>query len=138
MLQELIEKIEKEIKERHDAIEYAKKLPINELAEAFPAGKWNYDWIGRFEFALPYSFELIEKVKAEVVKFAEIRNTTTHVWSDKEAGYFISCKSVGGYFEINFRTTREGTTCVLNKIGEEVITKPIYEVICSQAAADEF
>lgn len=143
-VEQMKERIQQEIDARQKAMVVFEQLPASLIAEAFPQGRWYYDWIGNFEFTLPYSFELINTVK----EYMELQNPEWKyqreqqlVWdSSAAAGYFIYYQ-LGEYpnritFEFAFRSGEKGTTCILNKIGEKQI--PVYEVVCSQQAAAEF
>lgn len=117
-------------------VERLNALPIDLISEAFPDGSWCPTWGYEYEFTLPMRFELIGKFE-EFCKLQgyEIKHARRHVWDDKNAGDFMDVyvnESIS--FVAAFRSTKEGSTCVISKIGEEM--KPIFEVICSEGAKE--
>ncbi len=58
------------------------------------------------------------------------------VWDSGGAGYFIAYSNDKLKFDFAFRSSEQGSTCVLNKIGEKSV--PVFEVVCGQEAAAEF
>ena len=108
------------------------------LKQAFPEGSWSYSY--DYCFTLPMRFALIDEVKVFMEEqFANIRlkGDRQYVWDDS-AGRFLEYDYLDKEIEITFRTTVKGSTCILNKIGEENKVVPIYEVVCSEEAATEF
>lgn len=128
------------------SLEYEQKLlaqkisaieafPLNLIAEAFPEGRWEMEYQGP-GFILPYNFEYIPLIKAfmqDQFPEAEFRREFPIIWEQHDqAAYFIVY--LWGTLDMQFRldSSRVGTTCVLNKIGEQTKTIPIYEVTCSE------
>jgi hypothetical protein len=143
MRNNMIEYINRQIEERQEAIRVFESLPVSYIEECFPQGEWHYDWIGNFEFRMPYAQEWIEIVKQFMVDqlpFWEQGREFQCVWdSSSGAGFFITYHSTESRrlkFDFAFRSSVAGSTCVLNKIGEKTV--PVFEVVCSQQAADEF
>jgi len=118
------------------ALEGLGKVNINLIEEAFPQGSWDFGIFYDIEFRLPFSFELIESFKSFMemqYPAQKLQREWRHVWDEhKSAGHFLYYDG----FEVSFRTEREGTTCVLNKIGETNKVVSIFEVVCSEGAAE--
>jgi len=111
---------------------------FNLLTQAFPEGTWSYSY--NYDFNLPMRFALIDEVKLfmrEQFPDAKLNDDRQYVW-EESAGRFVKYRYDGNAIEFTFRTTRNGSTCILNKIGEETKVVPIYEIVCSEAAANEF
>jgi len=118
-------------------------IPMEQIENMFPEGEWAALSDGTPEFTLPMSFALISSVREIMaMAFPEYELTFDHqfLWEDSgQAGHFLHYRPDGRYsheFSFGFRSNVEGSTCVLNKIGEAM--KPVYEVVCSEAAAKEF
>jgi len=112
---------------------------IDLMEQEFPQGSWSVTWLCEAVFALPFDNSLVLAVKEFVAtklpEFEEMRDQQ-YVWDNSvEAGRFLEWSDGSLYFEVSFRTSREGSVCVLNQIGTKVV--PVYEVVCSQEAADE-
>lgn len=110
-------------------------LPLQLIKDAFPEGHWGEWWLSDYEFTLPMRFELVQQFE----EFCELQGYEVHglhsmVWDDKNAGTFADVNTGSGSFHLAFRSTREGSTCVISKIGEEM--KPIYEVTCADGAQE--
>lgn len=121
-------------------------VPVNLISEMFPQGRWYKNW-GDIVFELPMSFSLIEEFEQAVkLQFPEFEKTRENqfVWDDQaRAGRFIYySKKIGKYetveFEVAFRSEVDGSTCILNPIGKAMKEVTTYEVVCSEAAANEF
>jgi len=118
------------------------QFPLELISQAFPDGSWEMHYDGP-AFALPYKFEYVPLIK----EFMELQFPNVEfireqqiVWEQySQAGYHISYRWDND-LELEFRldSTKTGTTCILNKIGETQKVVPIYEVVCSEAAASEF
>ncbi len=111
------------------------ELPIELVKQVFPMGHWSEFWMYEYEFTMPLDFAL----EAQFIEFIELQGwghdkLRRTVWQDsKEAGDFITVNvSKSLDFRAAFRSGTQGSTCVLNKIGEEM--KPVYEVICSKGS----
>ena len=141
-IQSVKDSILREIKTRQEALGVFDLLPAHYLQEVFPNGHWRFDWISNFEFVLPYSFQLIETVKqfmTDQMPDWKAGRDFQCIWDGSNAaGYFLSYRNeaLNIKFDMAFRSSEEGSTCVLNKIGEKTV--PIFEVVCSQQAAEEF
>lgn len=120
------------------------QIPVGLICEAFPQGEWHNLALGGFEFRLPMSFELIEDVKCFMaLQFPEFKfnRQNQHIWeSSGDAGIFLNYKK-GSWsdddvvtFDFAFRSSEEGTTCVLNQIGTKEV--PVFEVVCGEQAKD--
>ena len=134
----LMEHIDCEMKRLERLTNTANALPINLFVEAFPAGRWSTNW---FDVVInfPFDFALIEQVKKFIIEQGGvIWYENRFVWNDQgKAVHFLTIFMNGVSFDINFRTENKGSTCVLNKIGEETKVLPIYEVICSEGEKEE-
>lgn len=123
-------------------------LPLDLVQQAFPQGKWYVSYVG-IEFQLPYSFPLFSEVRTFMdIQFPEwkkpnelIPNTlsgsTTYAWMIYTI--YDEKHPLGSYqLEFDFNSGREGTTCVISKIGQEerMQTFPIYEITCPDGAAE--
>ena len=121
-------------------------IPVSLIAEIFPVGRWYKNWHNMC-FTLPMSFPLIDsfmKMMEEQFPEFEKKNDNQYVWSEqKKAGRFLGyTKKITDYervtFEVTFRSENEGSTCVLNPVSTEMKEMITYEVVCSEAAAQEF
>lgn len=122
-------------------------IPVNLIAQMFPQGHWDRNW-STILFAMPMSFQLISDFKeAMKIQFPdfELKRDNQYIWNDhNRAGTFLEYqkydKDAGRFaeFEVSFRSEVKGSTCVLNPIGKETKEVTIYEVVCSEAAANEF
>jgi len=118
-------------------VEKIKTLPIELVKQAFPEGGWGENRGSDFVFTLPLRFELIDVFKEfSRVQGWQVKNLRRYVWDDKRAGDFIDIYDLENnyLFEVALRSSVEGSTCVINKIGEEM--KPIFEVICGEGAKE--
>lgn len=132
----LMRKIEY-IEERHD------RIPMDMIEGMFPEGDWNVDTWQDFDFTLPYDFALMKFVD-RMFELCGFEKGNESVWISNESTASASHKfqvTKDRYisrFDVNFVTYKEGARCVVNKVGDETVIKPIYEVVCSEAAAKEF
>lgn len=147
--QMLVNYVMKKIEENKKRLDELELLPIDLLSQAFPEATFGLEWSWYFEMQLPMRQTLIEEVKRFVKEQFpewEIDNERQIVWDEaKSAGFFIeylvqkSTKETGWKrleFHVAFRSSKSGSTCVLNKIGEKTV--PVYEAVCSEEAAKEF
>jgi hypothetical protein len=137
----LKEEIEREIRIRKKLLQTLEELPIDLFCEAFPSGSWGTSWGYDFIFNLPFDFALVDAVKEFMaLQFPDHKKVheSRIVWdASKEAGHFLDYEIEdrrGSRLKFSFRTGKEGTTCVLNKIGEK--STPVYEVVCGEGAAE--
>lgn len=144
----LASNIQAEIESHVRLLSKLERIPIEQLKDQYPQGTWSTSWGETFEFTLPYSFELIAQVKKFMESLPQFKfeRENQYVWnrdhSGPSAGFFLEY-STGeptwrecARFQIAFRTGREGTTCVLNQIGTEVV--PVFEVTCQEGANESF
>jgi hypothetical protein len=140
--QRMIKEIQEDVDRLTSLLGEMEILPIGLISQAFPLGKWGVkSWGFGFEFTLPLDFALVEEFKTFMsIQFPdyELEREVQHVFdTSKEAGRFLEYRMKRKPFtkiEAAFRSGKEGSTCVLNKIGEK--TMPIYEVICSEGAKE--
>ncbi len=143
----LVRYLKQDIEARERQLKKVERLPIEVLKERFPEGSWSSSWGDTFEFCLPYSFALIPEVKSfmrNAVQEFKLERENQYVWdrgeSNPSAGFFLEYNTGEDtwveriHFQIAFRTTKEGTTCVLHEIGTKTV--PIYEVTCAEGAAE--
>jgi len=139
-VEQSIKDIEEDIERKKNSLEEFKKLPLSLIQDAFPEGHWYYTWIGSFEFIMPYtqaSFQVVRDFMKDQLPEYEIGRDFQVVWDNSSgAGYFIAYKKDSLHFDFAFRSSEQGSTCVLNKIGEKTV--PVFEVVCGQEAAAEF
>jgi len=144
--EKVVKQLNGEIKKLEETLVKIKYIPINLITEMFPEGYWSKSW-SEVEFYLPYSFVLIEQFKAMMVEQFpewECYYENNHIYTESKAAiywikYCLRDTPDGTiYIEVNFRSDTKGSTCVLNPIGSKMVEKIEYEVVCSQAAADEF
>jgi hypothetical protein len=144
--QRLEDDINFEIEQRKQLLDKLQSIPVGYIAEAFPQGDWSQSWGFRFEFCLPFVFGLIDEVKqfmADQLPEWHLCDERRHVWDDSNAaGHFLEYTISEKYwtndainFQVAFRTSKEGTTCVLHEIGTKEV--PVYEVICQEGAMEE-
>lgn len=135
--QYLLQSIENDfelLKERKDALE---KLPIELVLQCFPNGDWQHQYGRTYGFVLPMSFALVEEVKEFCrIQGYTIRNERTYVWDQQAAAgtFFDAYIDDRVYIDFQFRSGREGSTCVLQKIGDKSV--PIFEVVCIDGAKE--
>lgn len=116
-------------------IEAIESFPLALVAEAFLEGKWEMEYLGP-SFLLPYNFEYIPLIKdfmKDQFPGVEFRREFPIIWEQhSQAAYYLVYS--WGRFDLQFRldSSRAGTTCVLNKIGEQTKIVPIYEVTCTE------
>jgi hypothetical protein len=131
-----------EIEKYQARLEDLKSIPIEAIEEDLPDVVFDIVWTGyHIRATLPYDFA----VRAEARKVMKrlgwtLLRENQIIWEDSgEAGYFIDFKHPDTHVELDFvfQTTKEGSTCVLHKIGDETKTVPIYEVICAEGAKEE-
>lgn len=140
----LVKALELEIEYANKKIALLEKLPIETIADAFGSGNWEQSWGGSFEFCLPYDFSLISKFKKYMEEnWPDFRmyGERQFVWDEqKSAGLFLEYETKDGNFygrtrfSVAFRSSRNGSTCVLNPIGTKEI--PVFEVICADGAKE--
>lgn len=136
-LTRFMKELDQEITKIESSREATKKLPLSLFEEAFPQGRWDLRWMGKdFEFTIPFDKSQIPLIN-EVAKKAGyhmIRDFQCIWENDKSAGYFMyfSSEDTSSFFQVGMRSSREGSTCVLNPIGVKEV--PIYEVVCSPEA----
>jgi len=112
------------------------KLPIELVKHAFPEGSWSEYFGGDYQFTLPMRFDLVAQFK----KFCTAQGFQDKfwqrfVWDKDNAGDFCDCYVTEDLsFRVAFRSTAKGSTCVIQKIGEEL--KPIYEAVCADGAQE--
>lgn len=142
--EELIASVTREIERKTKALKRLEVIPVNELSEQF-GGHWWLDITEKFELSMPYDFAMIGKVKEYMAeKFPDFRisREKQYIWNSPEpaAGYSLEYETTEEdwwertCFDIMFRSGNKGSTCVLNKIGEEVV--PVFEVICADGAKE--
>lgn len=142
--QRLTDSIQREIKSNQELLKRLEKVPIGLISQAFPQASWWASWGDRIECSLPMSFSLVAEVKEFMaMQFPEfiLDDERQHVWdAQKQAGLFLKYSTKNKYglpetrFEFGFRSERDGSTCVLNKIGEKTV--PIFEVTCKDGAEE--
>jgi hypothetical protein len=92
---------------------------------------------------LPARFELVSEVK-EFVKLQypnwKIYYEHQIIWEDQKAGgIFLQYQVPTGVkyemaeIHFDFRTSTQGSTCVMHRIGSKRKTVPIFEITCQQA-----
>jgi hypothetical protein len=119
---------------------------INLVSQAFPMCEFNPYYTLSCE--LPLSFSLIEELKL----FMELQFPDTVLSYDTRSVYEGSAVHYLSYtfpedsnfpqtssvLSFQLRSSISGSTCVMNKIGTKMVEQNIYEVVCSQEAAEEF
>ena len=94
---------------------------------------------------LPWSFSLIQEAKEfmanlgwEFISESDSMPTREGGNASKFIYYKVPNSKLNVKFEFN--SGKKDSTCVLNKIGEKEVTEiqPIFEVVCSDEAAEEF
>jgi hypothetical protein len=131
--------LEEDLETRKKNLEKIKKLPLTLIQEAFPEGQWYYTWIGQVEFIMPYTqakFQVVRDFMKDQLPDYKVGRDFQCIWDSGGAGYFMAYSKDGISFDFAFRSNQEGSTCVMNKIGEKTV--PVFEVVCSQEAAAEF
>jgi hypothetical protein len=140
--EKLTKELQDEIKRLAEIQKTVDAIPVNQISEIFPQGRWYKNW-SDIVFGLPMSFPLIEEFKemmsSQFPEF-EMYKEYQFVWDDQaRAGKFLYYKKSDYIeFEVAFRSETVGSTCVLNPIGKEMKEVITYEVVCSQEAANEF
>lgn len=115
-------------------------MPIGLIAQAFPIAKFVKNSFS-IDIVMPMSFPLIQEVREFMaMQFPDYKLTYDHqIVSGSYAFHTLTYDIPDvGRFDIYFKMSEKGSTCVLNPIGTETVEKTVYEVVCSQAAADEF
>lgn len=119
-----------------------KKLPIEKFKNAFPNAIFirNYSSVG---IMLPMSYSLIQEVRIFMETTCpefEKNSDMQYVFGNSATHYieYALKKNANIKFEVRFPSSVKGSTCVLNPIGTEMVEKITYEVVCSEAAAEEF
>lgn len=118
-------------------------IPMDLIEGMFPEGEWNVDTWQDFEFHLPYNFVLMHLVN-EVFEQMGFEKGTESIYianatyAQATHRFKASAAVFSSQFEVNFESSADGATCVVNKVAEETVTKEIYEVVCGEEAAKEF
>lgn len=121
-------------------LELCEVAPLALLERTFEEGYWQVLWGTWIEFTLPYCVAYIRVIK-NVMKHYEpwvLHEERQHIWensNDPTAGYFLEYRigeSFDFHFTIGLRSTKEGSTCVLNPIGTKKVQ--IFEVTCKEGA----
>lgn len=135
------ESIELVIESNKEKLRILELIPVESFSQAFPEATFSFSWTSSFEVSLPMRQSLIQEVKEFIkTQFPDwhLSYERQYVWDNSQsAGYFIDYYMPNRTsFNIAFRSSTAGSTCVLNQIGTKVV--PVYEAVCSQEAADEF
>lgn len=146
----LLKQAQNEIERIQSRVALLDVVPVNLIYEAFPDANISLWVFGcQVDVNLPMRFALID----DVIEFCKdqfpnwTQTTNSQYISDTgnanrrlmyRVNNFDAKYERHGYVEFLFSSKTAGSTCVINKIGEEKKVVPIYEVVCSQAAADEF
>jgi hypothetical protein len=140
------ERLNKNIEMSRNNLTYKQELldclPIEQIQDAFPMGEWGEWWTTGYEFALPLSFQLIDEFQEFVQQSGwAVYNVHNHVWDDSAAAgtffdVYLNPNEMCGtrYFHVAFRSTKEGSTCVVQQIGTKEV--PVYEVTCADGAEE--
>jgi hypothetical protein len=136
-LEKLLSDIETEKSNLEMRAEKLRNLPIEELEAAFPEGSFSHFIGNTYSFILPLRFELIEQFKKFVATKEgwDLWGERQHVWGEKSGGIFMYLRVNGSsILDIDFRTEKTGTTCIIQQIGFE--QKPVFELICGDGAKE--
>ena len=116
------------------------KTFLDTFEEVFPHADMSI-WTNEIDIWLPFDFEMISQVREYMlIQWNRANPEENRYFSGSTGVHKLVYRDFLGFrFEFLFATNRDGTTCILNKIGEEEIPasmKPIYEVICTKGAEE--
>lgn len=141
--QAMRDQIENQIARFQKDLAMLEKVPTGLIAQAFPQGQWKYTYAHDFEFDLGLDYALVNEARIFMAtQFPDwvLVLDKQYTWPGmNQATHMLTYAMEGAEFDFAFRSTMEGTTCVVRQIGTSIQPAkeiPLYEVVCAEGAKE--